>query len=633
MRAATRTLAALVALLVPSTAAAHEPWVTEFNDGVLVNVGAWDITTGKDGNLWFTESLGTFGRITPSAVLTDFPDALLGGGPRGIATGADGNLWFAESGGNGAITRVTPAGEATEFSAGLTPGDPWDVAKGPDGNIWFVNRSPAVIGKITPEGVITEYTDGLTLLSEPSAITAGPDGNLWFTETATGRIGRITTAGVITEFTSGLSGSGEPTDIVAGSDGALWFTLNADPGGIGRITKSGTVTTFTDGVTPNSAPTGIAKGADGALWFTESAGAGRIGRITTTGDVTEYSGGLTSGMAPWFITAGPDGNMWFTENALLGRVARITLPPVLRELAADTLATTSARLRGSVRPNSQATDYSFEYGKTSAYGSTTPLKYLGNGYNAVTATALVEGLEPATEYHFRVVATNDSGTSYGPDGVFHTLALPVADQAVVEPESDTAPRPEPAPDFGKTVVAEPQGSVRVKPPGGEWQDLEPGAELPMGASFDARRGAVELTSVGCRGTRQTGTFGGGLFSLRQPRAACGRVDVYLRGGSFRSCGRAARRSGRGSALASRSRRVRRLWGRDHGGRFRTHGRHSHATVRGTRWFTVDRCDGTLTRVTQGSVVVRDFVRRRSVVVRAGRSYLAKRPVLRRHRRR
>src|SRR5918994_733892 len=99
MRAATRTLAALVALVVPSSAAAHEPWVTEFNDGVLA-------------------------------------------------------------------------------------GDPWDVAKGPDGNIWFVNRSPAVIGKITPEGVITEYTDGLTSLSEPSAITAGPDGNKWFTQTA-----------------------------------------------------------------------------------------------------------------------------------------------------------------------------------------------------------------------------------------------------------------------------------------------------------------------------------------------------------------------------------------------------------------------------------------------------------------
>ena len=70
--------------------------------------------------------------------------------------------------------------------------------------------------------------------------------------------------------------------------------------------------------------------------------------------------------------------------------------------------------------------------------------------------------------------------------------------------------------------------------------------------------------------------------------------------------------------------MRRLWGRDSGGSFRTHGRHSHATVRGTRWLTEDRCSGTFTRVTNGAVVVRDLTRRRSVVVRAGHSYLAPR---------
>jgi hypothetical protein len=45
-------------------------------------------------------------------------------------------------------------------------------------------------------------------------------------------------------------------------------------------------------------------------------------------------------------------------------------------------------------------------------------------------------------------------------------------------------------------------------------------------------------------------------------------------------------------------------------------------VRGTRWLTVDRCDGTLTRVTDGAVVVRDFARQRRVLVRAGEAYLA-----------
>jgi hypothetical protein len=46
-------------------------------------------------------------------------------------------------------------------------------------------------------------------------------------------------------------------------------------------------------------------------------------------------------------------------------------------------------------------------------------------------------------------------------------------------------------------------------------------------------------------------------------------------------------------------------------------------VRGTRWTTVDRCDGTLTRVSRGRVAVRDFRRKRTIVVRAGKSYLAR----------
>ncbi|HKP21752.1 MAG TPA: hypothetical protein VJT68_09560, partial [Thermoleophilaceae bacterium] len=69
--------------------------------------------------------------------------------------------------------------------------------------------------------------------------------------------------------------------------------------------------------------------------------------------------------------------------------------------------------------------------------------------------------------------------------------------------------------------------------------------------------------------------------------------------------------------------VRRLWGRDRGGHFRTFGRHSQATVRGTRWLTADRCDGTLTRVAEGAVAVRDRARHRTVLVRAGHSYLAR----------
>jgi hypothetical protein len=174
------------------------------------------------------------------------------------------------------------------------------------------------------------------------------------------------------------------------------------------------------------------------------------------------------------------------------------------------------------------------------------------------------------------------------------------------------------------------GPVKIKPPGARrWRPLAASdTEIPVGAMVDARDGSIALTTAGAGGRLQSGNFGGGVFSVHQPRRARGRVDLRLRGGNFSKCPRPRQRRARRSSAAagaSRVRRVRRLWGRDRGGRFRTHGRHSHATVRGTRWLTEDRCQGTFTRVTHGAVVVRDTVRRRSVVVRAGRHYLARRP--------
>jgi ferric-dicitrate binding protein FerR (iron transport regulator) len=87
-------------------------------------------------------------------------------------------------------------------------------------------------------------------------------------------------------------------------------------------------------------------------------------------------------------------------------------------------------------------------------------------------------------------------------------------------------------------------------------------------------------------------------------------------GELSKCGRAKQ-----TASAARSHR-RRLLGNAHG-HFTTRGRYGSATVRGTRWSIEDRCDGTLTRVFRGTVVVRDFGRHRNVVVHAGHSYLAK----------
>ena len=134
--------------------------------------------------------------------------------------------------------------------------------------------------------------------------------------------------------------------------------------------------------------------------------------------------------------------MWFTGNKVPGLVGRITLPPLVREVAADQITTTSARLRAKVRANSQATEYRFEWGSTTGYGNETSDAYAGSSYDLNVVMATVDGLEPGTKYHYRLVAENDAGETEGPDSTFITEAIPAdaADPPVDPPITRDRPR-------------------------------------------------------------------------------------------------------------------------------------------------------------------------------------------------
>lgn len=188
--------------------------------------------------------------------------------------------------------------------------------------------------------------------------------------------------------------------------------------------------------------------------------------------------------------------------------------------------------------------------------------------------------------------------------------------------------PASAPVLAKSVTLKPvAGAVTVRLPGADAAvPLEDAASVPVGAIVDATAGSVALTSAhDANGKAQVATFRGAAFSVSQSQAKRPVTVLTLEGGDFAACGSAAR--ARGSvAVASASggkRAVRSLWG-DGKGRFRTKGRHSSATVRGTAWRTTDRCDGTLTKVKHGVVAVRDFKAKRTVVLRKGDSHLARR---------
>jgi hypothetical protein len=299
-------------------------------------------------------------------------------------------------------------------------------------------------------------------------------------------------------------------------------------------------------------------------------------------------------------------------------------------------ATISARLttRGG------ATSFRFEYGPTTSYGQSTTVGTLAAGPPDRTVTAALEALTPGTVYHFRVIAWNKHGTSTGDDRSFTTtsavtppLAGPDANAGVGDdsgPTNDDMSMPSstaaPEPQLGRSMVVAPvQGTIKVKLPDTPgYATLAAGDSVPVGTLVDTRHGTVKLTSALGAGTTQTGEFRGALFQVRQSRARRAMTDIVLRGGSFGQC-RPTSHDRRDATIAAsrRTRPARRLWARDRNGRFRTHGRNSVATVHGTSWVTTDTCAGTRTRVTEGAVAVRDRHRHRTVLVRAGHSYLAR----------
>jgi hypothetical protein len=95
--------------------------------------------------------------------------------------------------------------------------------------------------------------------------------------------------------------------------------------------------------------------------------------------------------------------------------------PVVTTSPATLIASFSATLNGSLDPHGLTTSVSFQYGTTPSYGSTTPMQsHTGNTYLNVSAN--ITGLMASHLYHFRIVATNSAGTTFGGDRTFTTLS-------------------------------------------------------------------------------------------------------------------------------------------------------------------------------------------------------------------
>jgi hypothetical protein len=302
----------------------------------------------------------------------------------------------------------------------------------------------------------------------------------------------------------------------------------------------------------------------------------------------------------------------------------------------------SVDLSGSVNPEGLDTTAWFAYGLDPKYTGKAEVNYdnvtdsqdLGSDFSDHPLTASPTGLLPHALYHVELVAQNADGITVGPDQTFTTGQDP----------------PPPPPVLGKSADVKPvSGQIFVKLPSGHsggaladelaragiaqahgFAPLTEAQRLPAGTQIDARHGSLGLTTAtGHDGKDQTGTFGGGVFAFSQAKSGRQKglttlslVEGAFRGGpTFASC-RTHHHGPLGGAASLSPRILQTLNARDNHGSFRTRGRRSAATVRGTKWKMSERCDGTLTSVQRGAVVVLIFRTHKTLVLSAGHSYLA-----------
>lgn len=287
-----------------------------------------------------------------------------------------------------------------------------------------------------------------------------------------------------------------------------------------------------------------------------------------------------------------------------------------------------------VHPHGRATTAFFQFGLAARYRepmpshpiydmSTTAL-HLAPAFHVYSVSGTASGLVPNALYNLRLVARSSAGTVYSPNATFRTA-------------KDRAP---PHPLIGAMVNLEPaSGLVLIRPPhanaaqvsaatrlvaGPSFHPLTEARQLPIGSQVDARAGTFRLVVAGPH-PRQTQrvTLTGGVFSLAQSTQESSRglttvnllQDDFPGGPAYHGC------AGHSSAVLQTVGAV------DQGGRFVTLTRDSSGTGRsaGTAWDTSVRCDGTLTVVHHGTVVVFDYPLYRAITVHAGQRYLAGAP--------
>jgi hypothetical protein len=519
---------------------------------------------------------------------------------------------------NNAIRRVAPDGTITTV-AGMPPGSgtgtdgvqatssflsfPYDVAFLPDGSFLIADENNARVRRVDTSGNISTVAGGGSVLGDggpataaqlqkPRGVTVTPDGYL-IADWADNRIRKVTTAdGKITT--------------VAGT-GAAGDTGDGGPATAAQLNQ----------------PVRTALEPDGGFLIAEIGG-DRVRRVAPDGTISTIAGTGTAGFSgdggpataaelndPYDVSVLPSNDILIAD-ATNGRVRFVdedTPPPTLTSTSPASPSTDpNPRVFGSAPAGTSISLF------TDGTCSGAPIS---NGLAADLANLGIPVAVPAgSTTVFNAVDVDAGGFSSACSSTSVTYQ---------RPGGSLPPLPKPV--IGVSANAVPvKGTVLVKVPGHGFVPLASlGRHIPVGSTIDTTRGTVSLTTAKShKGAVQFGKFSRGIFKFTQTKKNP-LTTLSMTGAGLDKCSRLPAGGARKPVLAARKRR--RTLFSDVKGRFRTRGRNSAATVRGTQWTMTDTCAGTLTIVKRGSVVVRDYTLRKNRTLKTGQRYLAKPPPL------
>jgi hypothetical protein len=168
----------------------------------------------------------------------------------------------------------------------------------------------------------------------------------------------------------------------------------------------------------------ISLGASGEVFIAEgrSEQSGHILEFDASGgEVARFDAGNEAGTRGIAFAEGIGGLYVLND----GRVRVVSPPPpgpLIVSATGAELQPTTVSGNAAVNPEGHETSYHVEYGTTAAYGSSTPPGTLaGSAFEDEPVSVALSGLQPRTTYHFRVVASNSAGGTFGKDETFTTL--------------------------------------------------------------------------------------------------------------------------------------------------------------------------------------------------------------------